>query len=226
MKNAFAATVLAAMFAPPLFAQQIETTPRPAPDGAPQSALEIGIGAGYSQGFGNIGPGSPSLTDLTHGGGELTLNVGWRVDPHWLVGVYGSGGLYTTGNAASNADSIWSVTAGAQANYHFLPTAQWDPWVGLGAGWRGSFISKPGGSDTRHGLDLARLQVGVDYRVSPEFSISPYVGATLTTFLTQELAQDQTFSNVRDPNVNVFVLGGIMGRFDVLGSSRTYVASN
>jgi hypothetical protein len=34
-----------------------------------------------------------------------------------------------------------------------------------------------------------------------------------------------SFSNVRDPNVNVFVLGGIMGPFAVLGSSRTCVAS-
>jgi hypothetical protein len=225
MKNAFAAITFAALFAPPLLAQEIEASRR-APPGAPDSALEIGIGAGYSQGFGNIGPDSPTLTDLTHGGGEVTLSVGYRINPNFLVGIYGSGGMFTTGNLTSGADSIWSATGGVQANYHFLPTAQWDPWVGLGAGWRGHWISKPGGTHSRHGLDLARLQVGLDYRVSPEFAISPYVGAALTSFLTQELAAQQVFTNVRDPNVNVFVVGGVMGRFDLFGGSRTYVASN
>jgi len=33
--------------------------------------------------------------------------------------------------------------------------------------------------------------------------------------LSQKLAQDAAFSNIHDPNVNVF-FGGLMGRFNVL----------
>lgn len=47
-------------------------------------------------------------------------------------------------------------------------------------------------------------------------------------FLAQELAQQTAFSNVHDPNVNFFFFGGVMGRFDILGSKSqdTRVASN
>jgi len=196
--------------------------------GAPSNAWEIGLGVGYSQGVGDIGGNSPSLTDLTHGGGEVQLNLGYRINPNWLVGVYGTGGKYSLGNVTPGNSDVWSATAGVQANYHVLPGNAWDPWVGLGAGWRGHWISKPGATDSRHGLDLARLQVGVDYRVSPAFAVSPYLGASATMFLTQSLAQQSGFSNVHDPNVNFFFAGGLMGRFDILGSRSegTRVASN
>jgi Outer membrane protein beta-barrel domain len=197
--------------------------------GAPARAWEIGLGIGYSQGVGDIGSNSPTLTDLTHGGGELQVNVGYRIDPHWLVGLYGTVGKYSLGTVTPDGSDVWSATAGAQANYHLMPDQQWDPWIGLGAGWRGHWISKNIGTDIRHGLDFARLQVGVDYRVSPEFSVSPYLGASATLFLAQELAQQTSFSNVHDPNVNLFFFGGLMGRFDILGSKTegpTRVASN
>ncbi|HYV66001.1 MAG TPA: hypothetical protein VE964_07140, partial [Myxococcales bacterium] len=70
----------------------------------------------------------------------------------------------------------------------------------------------------------------LDYRVSPEFSVSPYLGASASMFLTQELAQQTSWSNVSDPNVNFFFMGGIMGRFDIIGSksqdTRVALASN
>jgi hypothetical protein len=196
--------------------------------GAPSNAWEIGLGVGYSQGVGDIGGNSPTLTDLTHGGGEVQLNLGYRINPNWLVGIYGTGGKYSLGNLTPSNSDVWSATAGVQANYHVLPGNQWDPWVGLGAGWRGHWISKPGSTDSRHGLDIARLQVGVDYRVSPEFSVSPYVGASATMFLSESLAQQSGFANVHDPNVNLFFAGGLMGRFDILGSRAegTRIASN
>jgi hypothetical protein len=196
--------------------------------GAPSNAWEIGLGVGYSQGVGDIGGNSPSLTDLTHGGGEVQLNLGYRINPNWLVGVYGTGGKYSLGNVTPGDSDVWSATAGVQANYHVLPGNAWDPWVGLGTGWRGHWISKPGATDSRHGLDLARLQVGVDYRVSPDFSVSPYLGASATMFLTQSLNQQSGFSNVHDPDVNFFFSGGLMGRFDILGSRSEgiRVASN
>jgi hypothetical protein len=218
-RNALVLIVSAAVAGPALADQTSEVSASVAPRtlAAPARAFEIGLGLGYSQGVGDIGSGSPTLTDLSHGGGEVQLSAGYRIDPNWLVGIYGSGGKYSTGNATPDGSDIWSATAGVQANYHFLPTEQWDPWVSLGTGWRGHWVSRAGGTDSRHGLDLARLQVGLDYRVSREFAIAPYVGATATLFLTESLAQQNSFSNIQDPNVNFFFVGGISGRFDFLG---------
>jgi hypothetical protein len=216
----------------PTFAQTdtagVSTAPLRRSIDAPSSAWEIGLGVGYSQGVGDIGTNSPNLTDLSDGGGEIQLNLGYRINPSWMVGIYGTGGKYSTGTLISTDSNVWSATAGVQANYHFLPLQQFDPWVGLGAGWRGHWVSQPTGTDSRHGLDVARLQVGVDYRVNPVLSIAPYIGASATIFLTQQLAQQASFSNIHDPNVNFFLVGGFIGRFDVLGSrvEGTRVASN
>jgi len=84
------------------------------------------------------------------------------------------------------------------------------------------------GTDSRHGVDLARLQVGLDYRVSRELSVAPYLGASATMFFTEQLGHETTFSNIGSPNVNFFFLGGVMGRFDVFPSkpSEIQLASN
>ena len=218
MKSLFALIVLAAA---PVFAQEVQTTPQRALT-SPERALEITLGAGYAQGFGDIGESQRSLTDLSSAGGELTLGVGYRIDKHFLVGAYGSGAKYSTADFTSGAD-IWTATAGVQGNYHFLPDNEWDPWVGLGSGWRGHWVKQASGTDSRQGWDIARLQVGVDYRVAPEFAVSPYVGAALTTFLTQETSGQGTFGNVKSPDVNVWVFAGLQGRFDLFGRSPASV---
>ncbi len=207
--------VVLALAGAPAFAQEAVTSIQPRR--GVEHALEITLGAGYAQGFGDIGASQPSLTDLNSPGGEVTLGIGYRLDRHFLLGVYGSGSKYSTKDLTAGAD-IWSATAGVQANYLFLPDDQWDPWIGLGSGWRGLWVKGANGTDSRHGWDIARLQAGVDYRVAPDFAVSPYVGAGLTTFLTQELAGEQAFSNVHSPDVNVWVFAGLQGRFDLFGS--------
>src|SRR5215469_7893303 len=179
------------------------------------NAFEIGIGAGYSQGVGDVGKNVPSLTDSGGAGTSLELDLGWRIDPHFLVGVYGTGAWLSTGDVPGNAHNNWSAGAGIQGNYHILPGTSLDPWVGLGAGWRGYFVNRANGTDARHGIDFARVQVGVDVPVIPSVSISPYVGAATTIFLTQQLANETSFSSIQDKKVGVFVSAGLMGRFDI-----------
>jgi len=214
--------IAAALMAAPAFAQEVSAS-IPSSSSAPaDNALEITLGAGYAQGFGDIGSNARRVQDLSQAGGELQLGLGWRINPNFMVGAYGSGGYHATGDYTSGAN-IYTATAGLQANYHFLPTAKLDPWVGLGSGWRGMWVDH-NGTDSRHGLDLARVTAGLDYRVAPEFAVSPYVGAGLTTFLTQESAGEQAFTNVRGPDVNVWVFGGIQGRFDLFGSKGSSIA--
>jgi outer membrane protein W len=218
MKSSFI-VIAAALLGSPAFAQEVQqevqTSARSSTHAA-NNALEITLGAGYAQGFGDIGAGQRSLTDQTSAGGEITLGVGYRVNPNVMIGLYGSGAKYGTRALTSGAD-IWTATAGAQANYHFQPDDQWDPWIGLGSGWRGQWISSTG-TETRHGWDIARLTAGVDYRVSSEFAVSPYIGAGVTTFLSQERVGEQSFSNINSPNANIWLFGGIQGRFDLFGS--------
>ena len=214
-------TIAAALLAAPLYAQESQevTAEAPAPARAADNAFELTLGVGYAQGFGDIGSRQRNLTDQSSAGGELQLGAGWRINPNFMVGLYGSGSIQDTGDYTVGSN-VYTATAGVQTNYHFLPSNTWDPWVGLGSGWRALWINhSAGGTDSRHGIDIARFTTGVDYRVSSQFAVSPYVGAGLTTFLTQELAGEQSFSNVHSPNVNVWLFGGIQGRFDLFGNS-------
>src|SRR5258708_28183490 len=52
------------------------------------NAFEIGLGFGYSQGVGDVGTGVRSLTDSGGPGVLGELDLGWRVNPNWLVGAY------------------------------------------------------------------------------------------------------------------------------------------
>ncbi len=213
--------IAAALLAAPVYAQEageVTASPNPPPRAA-DNAFEITLGVGYAQGFGDIGARQRNLTDQSSAGGELQLGLGWRINPNFMVGLYGSGSIQATGDYTSGGN-VYTATAGVQANYHFLPLDTWDPWIGLGSGWRALWINhQAGGTDSRHGLDIARLTAGVDYRVSSQFAVSPYVGAGLTTFLTQQLVGEQSFSNVNSPNVNVWIFGGIQGRFDLFGNT-------
>ncbi len=92
--------IAAALMAAPVYAQEMTASP-PAPARAADQALEITIGAGYAQGFGDIGAGQRNLTDQSSAGGELQLGVGYRINPNFMVGVYGSRGLQDTGTITS-----------------------------------------------------------------------------------------------------------------------------
>jgi hypothetical protein len=122
-----------------------------------------------------------------------------------------------------NSSNLYSAAAGAQADWHFLPAAhQLDPWVSLGTGWRGYWINTDQGTTALHGLELAKLQLGVDYRVARTVALSPVVGADLSMFLTESNPVSQGFSNITDPKVNTFVFAGLMGRFDIpVGSDES-----
>jgi hypothetical protein len=187
------------------------------------NALELTIGTGYAQGFGEIGTNLPKLTDVGQPGGAVQVGVGYRIIPQLTLGVYGAGAMFSRGDQVDNSSNLYSAAAGAQADWHFLPSAnQFDPWVSLGTGWRGYWIHNDQGTTALHGLELAKLQVGVDYRVARTIALSPVVGADLSMFLTESNPASQGFSNITDPKVNTFVFAGLMGRFDIpVGSDDT-----
>jgi len=179
-------------------------------------SLELTIGTGYAQGFGEIGTNQPKLTDVGQPGGAVQIGVGYRLIPPLTLGLYGSGAMFSRADQVDGSTSLYSSTAGVQADWHFLPSQQeFDPWVSLGTGWRGYWIHNDQGTTSLHGLELAKLQVGVDYRVARTVAISPLIGADVSMFLTQASPTSPSFSNISDPQVNTFVFAGLMGRFDL-----------
>jgi hypothetical protein len=191
------------------------------------NAVELTIGTGYEQGFGKFGSAQPSLTDVGTAGGALQIGVGYRIIPQLTLGLYGSGAMFGRGDQVDPSADLYSAAAGFQADWHFLPSGHvLDPWVSLGSGWRGYWISANSGNTSLQGMEIAKLQVGVDYRIARSVSVSPVVGIDLSSFFTQSTPETNRFTNVPGPEVNTFLFAGMMGRFDLgLGSRNQQVAS-
>jgi hypothetical protein len=190
-------------------------------------AVELTIGTGYEQGFGKFASAQPSLTDVAAAGGAVQVGAGYRVIPQLTLGVYGSGAMFARGDQIDSTADLYSAAAGFQADWHFIPSrSAFDPWVSLGSGWRGYWVNANSGNTSIQGMEIAKLQLGVDYRVAQSVSISPVVGVDLSSFFTQSTPETNRFTNITSPEVNTFLFVGMMGRFDIPTASRaTQVAS-
>jgi len=159
---------------------------------APSDALELKIGTGYTQGFGNVAPGR-SLSNVSGAGLGVGVDVDYRLSRPWSIGVEGQ---YQELTAEQNS-SARGLVANLGVTYHFEPVLRGDPWMRLGTGYRMLWENDPTGSAAgttllRHGFELLALKVGYDVRVSEDVAIAPVVGADLDVFVWQDTSPGGT----------------------------------
>ena len=180
-------------------------------------ALEIGIGGGYSQGIGDIAKNMNTVQDVSGPGGGVELQLGYRIIPELAIGAYGTYSQQAKGDAMDDGHAH-GATAGVFANWHFRPARSIDPWIGVATGWRALWtVPAEGENTTFHGLEIARLQVGLDYRITPEVAIAPVIGAGMSVFLTRNGPGTDGFDDVKGSHPSFFFFGGLLGRFDLFG---------
>ncbi len=127
-----------------------------------------------------------NLEDVAGPGGALELDLGYRIIPNLTIGAYGTFARNDNGDHVSGSTNVYGATRGLQAAYHVRPNMSVDPWISLGGGWKGMWLNPNIGKVTSlQGFELARLQIGVDYRVSDNISIAPVIGGSLGMFITQ-----------------------------------------
>jgi hypothetical protein len=180
-------------------------------------SFEIGIGGGYTQGVGGAG-GAGSVQDLTGPGGNLEVQVGVRTSPGFTIGLYGTGARFRHGDVFADGSQAHGATAGIQAVWHARAERALGPWVAVGIGWRGLWLAPAGGAPiSAHGIELMRLQLGIDYRISPAIAVTPVIGASASVFLVEDAAMPSMFSAVKDNRLNLYGYSGLLGRFDLGG---------
>jgi outer membrane protein len=155
------------------------------PDLGPPHGFEISLRMGYATSFWglrstpaqDVSASAADIGDVTRGMVPFQLDLGWRIDPRWFVGVYGQYGFGLVKNEACpvGSCSAGDVRLGLEVNYHFRPLAVVDPWVGLGAGWELLHFSGPAGSVDFNGAELANLTGGVDFKIAPALGVGPFV---------------------------------------------------
>jgi hypothetical protein len=160
-----------------------------------------------------------SLEDVSGPGGVVEVDLGYRVLPYLSLGAYGTFSKYEHGDSIDSNTDVLGATAGLQGVVHFRPDTSIDPWVSLGTGWKGLWLDPSSGKTTSlQGLELARLQLGVDYRVSKDVAIAPVIGGSLSMFISQDSAMTTDLTEITDKKVNFTGFAGLAGRFDIGGS--------
>jgi len=214
----------ASLIAVPVSAQELSAQ---LPSAAPRArAVEVTVGANYLQGNGALtGSNATSFDNTGREGVGVDLSAGLRFTPRLSGAVYGSLGRF---NAASGAlgSSSWNTSAGVMGLFHFAPGDQLDPWISAGAGWTANFQSVGAGTDVRHGIELGRLQMGIDFKVNNQLAVAPVVGVAASTLLTESLATGGGFHSVADTRVHTAVYGGVAGRFDLGGAPRPVMVAS
>lgn len=183
---------------------------------APTKALELSVGTGYTQGFGNLQAGV-SMQDVITPGIAVDLGVGYRIDPHWAIGLVGQYQEFT----AERAVSARGLVAGIAAAYHISPYTRTDPFVQLGTGYRMLWENHDASPTLMsHGFELAKLTLGVDIRVDKDVALAPVIGADLTLPLWQSVGGANSVA-INDPRLSTFVFAGLQGRFDITSAHES-----
>jgi hypothetical protein len=209
---------------------------RDAPSNEPSSArfpgheraVELTLATGYTQSLGgDVTSGAVQPSELGSAGGELRASVGYRILPELAVAVYGSAAMFQRGQLSDRSMDLRAASAGVEVAWHLLPRGeQLDPWISLGTGWRGYWVSSDVGSGgvlgrsstSLQGLQMGKLQIGVDYRIAPAIAISPVVGADLSAFMWETSADRAGVTSVAQTSTFVFV--GLLGRFDLATAAK------
>ena len=187
----------------------------------PDRTFEIAVATGYAQGGGKLGGELGSLEDVAGPGAAVEVDLGYRIIPELTVGLYGTLARSQHGDRIDRSTDVLGATAGVQAAWHFRPHVSIDPWVSLGTGWHALWLDPAAGKVTSlQGLDLARLQLGVDYRVTKEIAIAPVIGASLSRVVSQDSPMTTSYTELEDKKVNVTGFVGLSGRFDFGGTER------
>jgi hypothetical protein len=183
------------------------------PLAAPSNALELKVGAGYTQGFGSLTP-TQRILDVAGAGLGVDADVDYRVAPRWSLGIQGE---YQEFNANQNANAGARGLAGnVGVTYHAMPFVHGDPWLRLGTGYRMLWSVDPvGGVPTTlvHGFELGKATFGYDIRASSGVAIAPVVGADLDLWAWQE--QNGVNTALSTARVGMYVFAGMQARFDV-----------
>jgi hypothetical protein len=116
------------------------------------------------------------------------------VAPNLMAGLYGQYGPIITHNCDPGASCSGSdIRFGFQVQYHYTPNEKQDRWFGIGIGYEILSLKESAGgaelSASANGFEFAHLQAGLDFKVSPTFSIGPFGGFSLGQFSSSEITR-------------------------------------
>lgn len=153
------------------------------------SGFAFGVRAGVAFPLGRVN--DRPITDVIASAIPFTVDVGYFVNPHLYVGVFGTFAFVTSSSAdtttcPNNADCTarrWRV--GAMAAWHFRPRSLVNPFVSVGAAYdlvnltasdsqTGDVVE----SSALQGFEIVEVHTGLEIRPKPFWGFGPYVNGS------------------------------------------------
>ena len=223
--------------APPPAAETTTTTSTATATAAPaeaapaaaggQKGVEIGLRLGYGIPLGDAAK-DVKLGDSLKGQIPIRIDAGYRINPNIYVGLYFSYGIAminkdkTKGCDQSGVDcSAHTLNFGVMGAYHIMPEASFDPWVGLGLGLEqvGQKVSAGGKdfSSTAKGLTFLDLQVGGDFKATPNFMVGPFVSFAIGQYssVSSETPAGSASADITDKGLHQWLTIGVRGAYGI-----------
>lgn len=180
-------------------------------------ALELAFGGTSTMSVGEVGGGMADAADLIGPGGALELQIGYRLTPALAIGAYGTLQPFSDGSGHESDPDSQGGAIGIEADYHTSPRSDVDPWISVGTGVRWLRVDDDGRS-TLIGAELARLQVGADFRVTESVALGPVLGVSASYYEAQNTPMSSGYEELADKGVHWTLSAGVAVRFNAFGS--------
>ena len=170
--------------------------------------FELGLRTGYAFSAGHIGAppngNDSALGDVISAQIPLWLDVGYRLNSDFYLGGYFQYGfglvnddrqnLCRNGNVDCSASDI---RLGVMGRYALGTLGQTIPWVGLGIGYEWtkfsvhqSVLASSTTDSTSSGFEIANLQFGLDYALTRDVRIAPFLSVSFGQYQSASTKTD------------------------------------
>ncbi len=202
--------------------------------GVAPNALHVGFRVGYGIPIGESDEDHP-LGDTYLAKIPLWLDLGFKVTPNVLVGLYGQYAYALMASGVCSDDDRCSGDVfrfGVQAQYDVSPEDDLSPWIGLGIGYEVARGRGPvdyplmGRRAARtnarlSGFEFLNLQGGVNFRVGSGFALGPFVSLSTGQYDACNVeveGEDQECDLERDlgaKSLHQWVVFGARGTYEI-----------
>ncbi len=213
-----------------------QAAPEALPAAAPEAALaptttsdltsdearkvQLGLGAGFAIPMGSASS-EYTLSNRVNATIPLQLDLGYRVIPWLVLGVYGGYGLGLKHCPDGTSCSVSQFRLGVAGQYHPLHAQTFDPWLGLGAGYemlnRATDIGGFKSQQTLSGFEYVNVQIGLDIKAGKVLAVGPFAGFSLGQYSRlheQDPYSDQTGALAsNNQTVHEWLTVGLRGAF-------------
>ena len=222
------ALVTLALALPALAAAQYDPRyPRQRPWGPPLVGPTISGWVGFAAPTGSFdGFGASRLSDVINHAVPFGVELAYRFSPLFRAGLYFEGApLSIDSRACDPGDPCNGSTFqfGLDTQLHFASYHSVDPWIGIGVGYEWLRVAATAGPvgagfpETWHydGWIFPRLSAGLDFMVSPTFTLGPYVSYSAGQFSSVHTASDGVTSTIFQQAYHGWFGLGLRGNFNL-----------